>query len=68
MLSPLCWSGAEDEQAEDTWVFWIHASNAARLQQGNENIAAVTIPGRADPKINLLQLVSQWLCYAGNGR
>ncbi|KAL4861938.1 hypothetical protein BDV12DRAFT_203507 [Aspergillus spectabilis] len=47
----------------DTWVFWIHASNAARLEQGYQEIAAVAeIPGRDDPKINILQLVYQWLC------
>jgi tetratricopeptide (TPR) repeat protein len=52
----------------DTWVFWIHASNAARLKQGYQEIAAVAeIPGRDDPKTNLLQLVYQWLCDVRNG-
>ncbi|KAJ5745111.1 hypothetical protein N7520_010293 [Penicillium odoratum] len=57
------------ESTPDTWVFWIHASNAARLEQGYQEIAAVAeIPGRDDPKINILQLVYRWLCDPGNGR
>jgi tetratricopeptide (TPR) repeat protein len=50
-------------------VFWIHASNAARLEQGYQEIAAVAeIPGLDDPKMNILQLVYRWLCDPGNGR
>ncbi|KAJ5963042.1 hypothetical protein N7501_007983 [Penicillium viridicatum] len=57
------------ESAPDAWVFWIHASNAARLEQGYQQIAVVAeIPERDDPKINILQLVYQWLCDARNGR
>ncbi|KAJ5366092.1 hypothetical protein N7541_000033 [Penicillium brevicompactum] len=57
------------ESAPDMWVFWIHASNAARLEQGYQQIAAVAeIPGRDDPKTNILQLVYHWLCDPGNGR
>ena len=57
------------ESAPDTWVFWIHASNAARLEQGYQQIATVVeIPRRDDPKTNILQLVDQWLCDARNGR
>ncbi|KAJ5765936.1 hypothetical protein N7520_005495 [Penicillium odoratum] len=37
----------------DTWVFWIHASNAARFEQGYQQIAAVAeIPRRDDLKMN----------------
>ncbi|CAG7947031.1 unnamed protein product [Penicillium salamii] len=57
------------ESTPDTWIFWIHASNAARLEQGYQQIAAVAeITGRDDPKTNLFQLVYQWLCDARNGR
>ncbi|KAJ5974633.1 hypothetical protein N7481_011843 [Penicillium waksmanii] len=57
------------ESTPDTWVFWIHASSAARLEQGYQQIAAVAkIPGRDNPNMNLLQLVYQWLCDPGNGR
>ncbi|CAG7934218.1 unnamed protein product [Penicillium olsonii] len=57
------------ESTPDMWVFWIHASNAARLEQGYQQIAAVAeIPGRDDPKTNIHQLVYHWLCDPGNGR
>ncbi|CAI7622745.1 unnamed protein product [Penicillium pancosmium] len=57
------------ESTPDTWVFWIHASNAARLEQGYQQIAArAEIPGWDDLKTNILQLVHQWLCDARNGR
>ena len=57
------------ESTPDTWVFWIHASSAARLEQSYQQIAAVAeISGRDDPKMNILQLVYQWLCDAQNGR
>jgi tetratricopeptide (TPR) repeat protein len=50
-------------------VFWIHASNTARLEQGYQQVATVAeVPGRDDPKMNILQLVYQWLCDARNGR
>ncbi|KAJ5922979.1 hypothetical protein N7516_010682 [Penicillium verrucosum] len=39
------------ESTPETWVFWIHASNTARLEQGYQQIAVVAeIPGRDDPK------------------
>ncbi|KAJ5917518.1 hypothetical protein N7466_011072 [Penicillium verhagenii] len=57
------------ESSPDTWIFWIHASNATRLEQGYQEIAAVVdIPGRDDPQSNILQLVYRWLCDAQNGR
>ncbi|KAJ5660387.1 hypothetical protein N7507_006838 [Penicillium longicatenatum] len=56
------------ETTQRTWVFWIHASNAARLEQGYQQIATVAeIPGRHDPKMNILHLVYQWLCDTHNG-
>ncbi|KAJ5751290.1 hypothetical protein N7533_008318 [Penicillium manginii] len=57
------------ESTPDTWVFWIHASSAARLEQGYQQIAAVAeIPGRDNPKTNILQLVYHWLSDPRNGR
>ncbi|KUM55983.1 hypothetical protein ACN42_g11249, partial [Penicillium freii] len=56
------------EATPDIWVFWIHASNAARLEEGYHEIATVAeIPGRDDPNINILQLVYQWLRKPQNG-
>ena len=43
-------------------MFWIHASNADRIEQGYREIAErVKIPGREDPKVNILELVTRWL-------
>ncbi|KAJ5612645.1 hypothetical protein N7510_005839 [Penicillium lagena] len=45
-----------------TWVFWIHASNAARFEQSFRGIAdQVKIPGRENPKTSIFQLVENWL-------
>ncbi|KAK8142848.1 hypothetical protein G3M48_008096 [Beauveria asiatica] len=50
------------ERSPDTWVFWIHASNGARFEQGFRDIATfVKIPGRQTPKANIFQLVHDWL-------
>jgi Tetratricopeptide repeat len=43
-------------------VFWIHASNSDRIEQGYREIAErVRIPGRKDPKENIFELVARWL-------
>ena len=51
------------EQSPDTWVFWVHASNAARFKQDYRDIAAVVnIAVREDPKVNIFKMVHDWLC------
>jgi hypothetical protein len=43
-------------------VFWIHASNLDRIEQGYREIAErVRIPGRKDPKENIFELTTRWL-------
>ena len=50
-------------------MFWVHASNAARFKQAYRDIAAkVELPGRDDPKADILRLVYNWLCDETNGR
>jgi hypothetical protein len=57
------------KSAPQTWVFWVHASNAARFEQAYTNIAAkIELPGRDDPKADILRLVYYWLCDERNGR
>ncbi|CAI7622025.1 unnamed protein product [Penicillium palitans] len=57
------------ESTLGTWVFWIHASNAARLGQGYQQVAGVAkISGRGGPNMKNIQLVYQLLCGARNGR
>ena len=44
------------------WIFWVHASNRARFRQAYEDIAAQAgLPGRNDPKVDILRLVREWL-------
>ena len=55
--------------APHMWVFWVHASNAARFKQAYEEIAAqIELPGRDDPKTDIFCLVRNWLCDERNGR
>ncbi|KFA56252.1 hypothetical protein S40293_00202 [Stachybotrys chartarum IBT 40293] len=50
------------EQSPETWVFWIHASNAARFEQSIRDVAdCAKIYGRQNPKANIFQLVHGWL-------
>ncbi|KAJ5493775.1 hypothetical protein N7463_009862 [Penicillium fimorum] len=50
------------EQSPDTWVFWVHASNAARCEESLRDIAERTkIPGRRDRNSNIFQLFGNWL-------
>jgi hypothetical protein len=49
-------------------VFWVLASSAATFTQSYREIAdAAKIPGREDPKADLLDLVSRWLKEERNG-
>ncbi|KAK0724111.1 hypothetical protein B0H67DRAFT_99888 [Lasiosphaeris hirsuta] len=57
------------ERSPKAWVFWVHASNAARFEQGFREIAAhLKIPGQHDPKADIFQLVHDWLGDERNGR
>ncbi|KAG7402978.1 Kinesin light chain [Fusarium oxysporum f. sp. rapae] len=56
------------EASPDTWVFWVHASSRARFEEAYRNMAdKLQLPGRDDPKRNVLQLVYAWLCDEENG-
>jgi hypothetical protein len=49
-------------------VVWIHASDPARFRQGYRDIAdQLLLPGREDPKADVLQLVHAWLSDRRNG-
>ncbi|KAH7418767.1 hypothetical protein BKA64DRAFT_590888 [Cadophora sp. MPI-SDFR-AT-0126] len=50
------------DRSPETWVFWVHASNAARFEQSFRDIAnCVKIPGRQNPQADIFQLVHDWL-------
>ncbi|OCK86963.1 TPR-like protein [Cenococcum geophilum 1.58] len=57
------------DSAPQTSVFWVHASNAARFEKDYREIAdKIELPGRNDPRADILRLVSGWLSNEKNGR
>ncbi|KAK3201035.1 hypothetical protein GRF29_213g764680 [Pseudopithomyces chartarum] len=51
-----------------TFVFWVHASTRARFEEAYQDIADwLQLPGRSDPKANVLRLVRNWLQDEANG-
>ncbi|PQE18243.1 hypothetical protein CJF30_00010977 [Rutstroemia sp. NJR-2017a BBW] len=57
------------DRSPEMWVFWVHASNAARFEQSFRDIAnCVKIPGRQNLQANIFQLVHDWLCNDRKGK
>ncbi|KAJ8112893.1 hypothetical protein OPT61_g4848 [Boeremia exigua] len=57
------------DASSQTFVFWVHASTRARFEEAYRDIAErLQLPGRSDPKANVLRLVSEWLRDEANGR
>jgi NB-ARC domain len=57
------------QRSPDTWVFWVHASNSARLEAAFSDIAEnVGLSSQPDAAVDALQLVRRWLCNKANGR
>ncbi|KAF2719982.1 hypothetical protein K431DRAFT_295506 [Polychaeton citri CBS 116435] len=52
----------------EQWVFWIHASGAARFEKSVRDVAAlVRIPGRDELGADIVQLLSVWFRNLRNG-
>jgi hypothetical protein len=57
------------ESSPESWVFWVHASNLARFEEGYRKIAQRCKPsGWDEPKADILRIVSNWLSDESNGR
>ncbi|KAJ5164408.1 kinesin [Penicillium coprophilum] len=57
------------EKSPNVWVFWIHASNAARFKQSYEDLSRrAKIPGYEDPNVNVFELVHDWLLDSKRGK
>ncbi|KAJ6161373.1 hypothetical protein N7470_004769 [Penicillium chermesinum] len=57
------------ERSLGTWVLWVHASNAARLELSYREIAdRLKIFGRKDPQASVFQLLHDWLHESKRGR
>ncbi|KAH6612995.1 hypothetical protein C7974DRAFT_322280, partial [Boeremia exigua] len=51
------------------FVFWVHATTRARFEEAYRDIAdRLQLPGRSEPKANVLRLVSEWLRDETDGR
>ncbi|KAF2176856.1 hypothetical protein K469DRAFT_755412 [Zopfia rhizophila CBS 207.26] len=63
------YSSQVKESSSDTWVFWLHASSAARFEEGYRKIAErAKIAGRDNLEADILRLVNSWLSDEANGR
>jgi hypothetical protein len=50
-------------------VLWVHASTRDRFDEAYRDIAErLELPGRNDPKVDILRLVRNWLCDEANGK
>jgi hypothetical protein len=50
------------EKSPESPVFWVHASNASRIELSYRAIAAAAkLPGADDPKTDILNMVLRWL-------
>ncbi|KAF2801895.1 HET-domain-containing protein [Mytilinidion resinicola] len=57
------------QKSPETWVFWMHASNSARLKAAFSDIAQeVGLSLQPTAAVDTLQLVRRWLCDEANGR
>ncbi|KAH7355907.1 P-loop containing nucleoside triphosphate hydrolase protein [Pyrenochaeta sp. MPI-SDFR-AT-0127] len=56
------------ERSPGTWVFWAHASNAARLEQSFREIAVyVKARGLDNPTADVFKTIHDWLRCENNG-
>jgi tetratricopeptide (TPR) repeat protein len=57
------------DDTPSTWVLWIHAASAARLEQSvRQNLEDLTVPKIADKAANAFQLLRNWLLNSKNGK
>jgi tetratricopeptide (TPR) repeat protein len=56
------------DKSPKTWVFWVNAGTVTRFEQDYGKIAKILkLPGRDDPKVDILKLVADWLQNELNG-
>ena len=57
------------DDTPSTWVLWIHAASAARLEQSvRQNLEDLKVPKIADKAGNAFQLLRNWLLNSKNGK
>ncbi|KAH8659344.1 hypothetical protein BGZ60DRAFT_456926 [Tricladium varicosporioides] len=57
------------QQSPSTYVFWVHGGTRALFEEAYRSIAdRLQLPGRHDPKNDILRLVYEWLFDETNGQ
>lgn len=57
------------DDSSSTWVLWLHASSAARLQQSiRKTLDDLKVPGRTEHAANVYQLLRSWLQNSRHGK
>ncbi|KXJ85386.1 P-loop containing nucleoside triphosphate hydrolase protein [Microdochium bolleyi] len=57
------------QQSPSTYILWVHADTQARFEEAYRGIAdRLQLPQRHDPKVDVLQLVHNWLFNTENGQ
>lgn len=57
------------KELPNVWIFWVHAGTTARFEEGYRRIAEIAkIDGLDKPGVDILRLVSNWLCDEANGQ
>ncbi|KAF1812001.1 hypothetical protein P152DRAFT_488337, partial [Eremomyces bilateralis CBS 781.70] len=57
------------DTSPQTSIFWVYASTKARFEEAYRDIAdRLKLPGRENPKADILRLVRNWLCEETNGQ
>ena len=63
------WAHRIRDRSPETWVFWVHASGAARFEQSFRDIADIAkIAGRQDAQVTIFKLVHDWLRDERHGK
>ena len=53
------------ERDGDIWILWLFAANASRFEESLHDVAdQIRLPGRRDPKADILKLLQTWLADA----
>ncbi|KAK5451874.1 hypothetical protein LTS15_007597 [Exophiala xenobiotica] len=63
------WAHRTRDRSPETWVFWVHASNAARFEQSFRDMAdCAKIAGRRNVQATIFKLVHDWLRNERHGK
>lgn len=63
------YSYRHQQQNPDSHIFWVHGGSRSRFETDYRNMARLlNLPGREDPDLDILRLVTDWLSDEANGQ